>query len=93
MWPKSRYSPSPVSKIRIARKVRLNALRSRGRRRDARVLPSASRVATDTTGDLSRLVEAELRSRIGHSLGALPAEQRAAPRLRHVEGLDRTEIA
>jgi RNA polymerase sigma factor (sigma-70 family) len=78
---------------RIARNACLNALRSRGRRRDARVLPSDSQVAADTTGDLSRLVKAELRSRIGHLLGALPTEQRETLRLRYVEGLSRAEIA
>jgi len=78
---------------RIARNVCLNALRSRGRRRDALVLPSDSRIAGDTTGDLTRLVKAEFRSRIGHLLAALPAEQREALRLRYVEGLSRAEIA
>jgi RNA polymerase sigma-70 factor (ECF subfamily) len=78
---------------RVARNTCLNALRGRGRRRDAIVLPSDSRVAGDTTADLARLVKAELRSRIGHLLAALPAEQREALRLRYVEGLSRAEIA
>jgi RNA polymerase sigma-70 factor (ECF subfamily) len=78
---------------RIARNVCVNVLRSRRRRRDALALPSDSRIAADMTGDLSRLVKGELRSRIGHLLGALPAEQREALRLRYVEGLSRAEIA
>jgi RNA polymerase sigma factor (sigma-70 family) len=78
---------------RIARNACLNAPRSRGRRRDAKVLPSDLRVATGTTGDLSGLVKAELRSRIGHLLGALPAEQRETLRLRHAQRLSRAEIA
>jgi RNA polymerase sigma factor (sigma-70 family) len=78
---------------RVARNVCLNVVRGRGRRRDARALPSDSRLADDCTGDLTRLVKAELRSRIGHLLGALPIEQREALRLRYVEGLSRTEIA
>ncbi len=78
---------------RIARNVCINALRSRGRRRDALVLPSDSQVAGDTTADLARLVKAEFRSRIGHLLATLPAEQREALRLRYVEGLSRAEIA
>jgi RNA polymerase sigma-70 factor (ECF subfamily) len=78
---------------RIARNVCINALRSRGRRRDALMLASDSRLAGDTTGNLTRLVKAEFRSRIGHLLAALPTEQREALRLRYVEGLSRAEIA
>jgi RNA polymerase sigma factor (sigma-70 family) len=67
--------------------------RGRRRRRDALALPTDSRIAADSTRDLSRLVKRELRSRIAHLVGALPAEQREALRLRYVEGLSRAEIA
>ena len=78
---------------KIARNHCLNVLRGRARRRDDRALPSESRLAADSTGNLTRLVRQELRSRIVHLLGALPASQREALRLRYAEDLSRAEIA
>jgi RNA polymerase sigma-70 factor (ECF subfamily) len=78
---------------RIARNHCLNMLRNKARRKDDRVLPSDSRLDGATTGNLTRLVKRELRSRIAHLLAALPAAYREALQLRYAEGLSRGEIA
>ena len=78
---------------KIARNHCLNLLRSRARRRDARHLPSEAPNAANQTGDLSRLVKRELRSRLAHLVSALPSAQREVLRLRYVEELARNELA
>ena len=78
---------------RIARNHCLNVLRARGRRHDDRILPPASQLDARLTGNLTRLARQELRSRIGHLLGTLPAAQREVLSMRYAEELSRPEIA
>ena len=78
---------------KIARNHCLNARRARARRRDRQVMPPDSQLSAHFTGNLTRLVKQELRSRIVHLLGALPSPQREALRLRYAENLSRSEIA
>jgi len=77
---------------RIARNHCLNVMRSR-ERRPAQVLPPESQLDAGWTGNLTRMVRAEQRSRIAHLIGSLPLAQREALRLRYAEGLSRSEIA
>jgi len=77
---------------RVARNHCLNVLRTR-ERHPAQTLPSASQLDAEWTGHLTRMVQAEQRSRIAHLVGSLPLAQREALRLRYAEGLSRTEIA
>ena len=78
---------------KVARNHCLNALRHRGRRHDRQVLPPDSQLGAGLTGNLTRLAKRELRSRISHFVGALPAGQREVLRLRYAEELSRAEIA
>ena len=78
---------------KIARNHCLNVRRAYARRRDQRVILPDSQLGAQLTGNLTRLVKQELRSRIVHLLGALPAAQREALRLRYAEDLTRAEIA
>lgn len=78
---------------KIARNHCRNVLRARDRRRDGLMLPPTSQLAGRSTGTLTRLVKQELRSRVIHLLGALPAAQGEVLRLRYAEGLSRAEIA
>jgi RNA polymerase sigma-70 factor (ECF subfamily) len=78
---------------KIARRHCLNVLRGYARRRDASPLPSDSRLGADQTGNLTRLVRREQRSRVAHLVEALPADQREVLRMRYVEKLPRAEIA
>ena len=71
----------------------LDALRRRGRRRDAHVLPADSHTADSRTGALTRLVRQEPRARIMQLVQALPADQREALYLRYADSLSRGEIA
>jgi RNA polymerase sigma-70 factor, ECF subfamily len=77
----------------VARNRCLDVLRARGRRRDDQDLPDDSRLQADLTGNLTRLVRRELRSRLHHLVAGLTAGQREVLRLRYVEGLSRAEIA
>ena len=78
---------------KIARNHCLNMVRDRARRQAGRVaMPDAQRDAA-LTGNLTRMVKQELRSRMMHLLGALPVAQREILRLRYAEGLSRPEIA
>jgi RNA polymerase sigma-70 factor (ECF subfamily) len=78
---------------KIARNHCRNILRGRARRQDAWALPPDLQLDADTTGDLTRLVNQELRSRMVYLVSALPAAQREVLRLRYAEGLSRAEIA
>ncbi len=78
---------------KIARNHCLNVRRAHARRRDRHVIPPDSQLGAQLTGNLTRLVKQELRSRIVHLLGALPTAQREALRLRYAEDLSRSEIA
>lgn len=78
---------------KTARNHCLNLLRGRARRRDGRELPDASQVHEVLTGHLTRLVQAEQRSRLNEFVRALPETQREILRLRYVEDLPRAEIA
>ena len=78
---------------RIARNYCTGVLRARARQRDQREISVASHLAAETTGNLTRVVKQELRSRIVHLIGALPQKQREAIFLRYGEELSRAEIA
>lgn len=78
---------------KICRNRCLDVQRARSRKRDNRVLPDASFLDARLTGNLTRLVRREQRSRLRHLLAALPANQREILRLRYAEGLSRAEIA
>ena len=78
---------------KIARNHCLNVRRGYARRRDRHIIPPDSQLGVQLTGNLTRLVKQELRSRIVHLLGALPAAQREALRLRYAENLSRSETA
>ena len=77
---------------KIARHQCLDALRQRGRRREAHGLPADSRIEEVRTGELTRLVRQEQRSRVMHLVRALPAQQREVLCLHYREGLSRAEI-
>lgn len=78
---------------KIARNQALNILRHRAARKDAHELPAPSRVDALLTGQLTRLVKDEMKSRLGELVAALSDAQRETLRLRYVEGLSRAEIA
>lgn len=77
----------------IARNRCLDALRARGRKRDDQELPGDSLLPADRTGNLTRLVRKEQRSRLHDLMATLPPAQREVLCLRYVEGLSRGEIA
>jgi RNA polymerase sigma-70 factor (ECF subfamily) len=60
---------------------------------DGGELPAASQVFEALTGNLTRLVKDEERSRLSELVKKLPETQREALRLRYVEGLSRAEAA
>ena len=78
---------------KVARNHCLNLLRGNARRKDNHVLPSDSRLDLTATGNLTKLVRRELRSRLSHLVGALPTMYREVLQLRYAEGLSRAEIA
>ncbi len=78
---------------RIARNQCLNMLRGRARRPDGHTLPEASRVNAALTGQLTGLVNEEIRGQLQELVWSLDEEHREVLRLRYVEGLSRTEIA
>ena len=78
---------------KIARNQCLNVRRKGVRRRAGQELPAASQVDAYLTGQLTRLVKDEARSRLGELLAGLPESQQEALRLRYVEELSRGEIA
>lgn len=78
---------------RIARNQCLNMLRGRARRPDGYTLPEASRVNAALTGQLTGMVNAEIRGQLQELVLSLDEEHREVLRLRYVEGLSRTEIA
>ncbi len=78
---------------KTARNHCLNLLRLGARRMDGGELPAASQVFEALTGNLTRLVKDEERSRLSELVKKLPETQREALRLRYVEGLSRAEAA
>jgi len=78
---------------KIARNHCLNIIRNRARRPDEQELPAESRLYAEMTGNVTRMVREELRSRIMHLIGTLPVSQREVLRLRYVEELSRSDIA
>ena len=78
---------------KIARHHCIDVMRRRNRHGEERALPPRSWVAESRTGDLSRLVQWEQRSRMMHLVQALPPEQREVLCLRYGEGLSRSDIA
>ena len=75
---------------KIARNHCLNRLRERGRR-NCRLGQDPS--PENCTGNLTRLVREEMRSRIAHLVAALPSIDRELLRLRYAEELSRAEMA
>jgi RNA polymerase sigma-70 factor (ECF subfamily) len=78
---------------KIARNHCVSILRVRGRRPDDGVMPPASQVDAELTGNLTRLAKQEDKMEFARRFAALPEAQREALRLRHVEGLKRHEVA
>ena len=78
---------------RTARNHCLNLIRQRDRRRDDEELPSGSHLRDSLTGQLTRLLRTEQRSRVGEVVRSLSESQQEVLRLRYVEGLSRSEIA
>ena len=78
---------------RVARNHCLNLLRGRGRRKDGQQLPAASQIGAALTGNLTRLANEELRSRLSELVNGLSEAHREVLRLRYVEELSRAEIA
>jgi RNA polymerase sigma-70 factor (ECF subfamily) len=78
---------------RIARNHCLNVLRGRARKKDNQTLPSDSQLDVNAPGNLTRLAQREMRSRVVQLVGDLPEGQREVLRLRYAEGLPRAEIA
>lgn len=79
---------------KIARNQCLTLLRLRTRRRqEGHALPPASQIHDLLTGQLTRLVQDEQRSRVDELVRNLTDEQQEVLRLRYVEDLSRGEIA
>lgn len=78
---------------RIARNHCLNLRRARATRREDGPVPATSRLRDALTGQLTRMVKAEQRSRLTEAVESLSEEQGEALRLRYVEELSRSEIA
>ena len=78
---------------RVARNHCLNLLRGRVRRKDGQQLPAASQIGEAMTGNLTRLANEELKSRLTALVNDLSEAHREVLRLRYVEGLSRPEIA
>ncbi len=78
---------------RTARNHCLNVIRQRERRRDDGEFPSGSHLQDMLTGQLTRLLRTEQRSRIDEVVRSLSDDQQEVLRLRYVEGLSRSEIA
>jgi RNA polymerase sigma-70 factor (ECF subfamily) len=78
---------------KMARNHCLNLARDRATRRDGQALPAGSQLAEGLTGNLTRLVRDEARSKLVERVAELPDTQREVLRLRYVEDLSRAEIA
>jgi len=78
---------------KIARNHCLNELRNRNRRRDGAALAGQPDVQAMLTGNLTRLVKGEQRSRLGRMLVGLPEMYQEVLRLRYAHDLSRGEIA
>jgi len=78
---------------RIARNRCLDILRGRARRPNDETLLTNIHLESVLTGNLTRLVRNEQRSRLRHLLAALPPDQCEVLSLRYTEGLSRAEIA
>ncbi len=79
--------------LRIARNLCFDMGRRRARRAGEGELPAESQLGGSWTGNLTRLVRVETRSRIKRVLATLPESQREILRLRYAVGLSRSEIA
>lgn len=78
---------------KIARNHCLNLIRGRAKRKDNAAMPSASRMPDSITGNLTRLVREEMRTKLSEFVHSLPEAQQEVLRLRYVEDLTRLEIA
>ncbi|MCP3987072.1 MAG: RNA polymerase sigma factor, partial [bacterium] len=78
---------------KICRNRCLDVIRSRGRRRDDRTLPSGSLLGERMTGQLTGLVRGEQWEHLHRLVDELPDDQREVLQLRYAEGLSRAEIA
>lgn len=91
-------APRPPQHLRawlykVARNHCLNLRRSRGRRKDAEPLPAEPPSAATWTGQLTRLLRAEQRSRVAELVASLSEHHREVLIMRYVEGLSRAEVA
>ena len=77
----------------VARNHCLNALRGRGRRPDAKPMPSDMELVASCTGLPTRLVRQEEYGRIERLVADLSEAERELIRLRYGEDLSREEIA
>lgn len=78
---------------RITRNHCLNLLRQRAHHKDGQGSPGVSQIYEAMTGQLTRMVKDEARSKLAEMVQALEESQREVLRLRYVEDLSRTEIA
>lgn len=78
---------------KITRNHCLNLLRQRAHRKDAQNLPGVSQIYEALTGQLTRMVKDEARSKLAEMVQSLEESQREVLRLRYVEDLSRMEIA
>jgi RNA polymerase sigma-70 factor (ECF subfamily) len=77
---------------KVARNQCLNALRDRAKRRRGGPLPAASQIDAALTGQLTGMVQDEMREKVAEFVATLSDEQREVLRLRYVENLSRGEI-
>lgn len=78
---------------KIARNHCINLIRQRAHRKDIAAMPSASRIPDSITGNLTRMVREEMRTKLSEFVHSLPEAQQEVLRLRYVENLSRLEIA
>ena len=79
--------------LTTARRLCLNELRARGRRRDRDALPSSFDAPAAWTGPITRLVAGEREQDVARRLAALADDERELLRLRYWDDLSRAEIA
>ena len=78
---------------RIARNHCLDSLRHRKPRQGQKPLPSSSHLDANLTGNSTRMIKREFRSRLAKELDRLSPAHREVLSLRYTEGLSRAEVA